>query len=371
MGTCMSRCASSSQEECDIVQDKLVISQSPSLPTLPLSKDISNKHTAPCSPSPSSSSSFFTTSTPTTTTTTTTTSSITTTTSSSSCSISNEFSRGRVRDSACSSGIGLTKEKEKTSKPRKPLKFPTPPAKEEPSKVIVATPKQSIPRRCAHSQTPKKSRSSSPSLPRQRSSRNENERRSPASLPRRNLGSQSPCRRLKEDTLRNQNPREGNCKRGIASRGLSPSPSSGRRLNSGNTCGDLSRGPLKETSKRNALCRGHSPSPSQRFNADTRRDLLRNPSEKNRRHREGSTSYATIRAATTRKENARSKSPSSSRSRVYCLKKEESYKQHRNTECDECKQGEVVSKLEDSNSIVPMEEDRDNPFISLDCFIFL
>lgn len=240
-------------------------------------------------------------------------------------------------------------------------------------------PKQSIPK-CTQIQPPKKAHESSPSPVRQRSFRKEAERDKQVSLPKRNSGSQSPLRRFNAGIRSPKvlsNPQDVAPKRQVSCRGLSPSPS--QRFN-GVTGRDLSRNlqgrgvspspsrrfdrndgqiplvnPQEEKCKRGGTtCRGLSPSPGRKISVNPHRSVSRNPpKEQQFRRGVGFTGNASPLVAAGKnlpKMNS-------------CLKI------HPNPQVDQNFVGGIISYHDDSHSL--SMEDIDNPLISLDCFIFL
>eukprot|EP00268_Persea_americana_P037116 TRINITY_DN36712_c0_g1_i1.p1 TRINITY_DN36712_c0_g1~~TRINITY_DN36712_c0_g1_i1.p1 ORF type:complete len:308 (+),score=72.33 TRINITY_DN36712_c0_g1_i1:159-1082(+) len=307
MGSCISKCSSSSKD-INPIEDKIIIisqqSPYPSLPTIPISKK-------PHSPSLSS----LTTATTTITTSSGSFSSTTTTTISSSSSsskdgsFSNEFLWSCIKENPQiiqGDQVQLNPER------KAPNKSPIPTSQTQKSRAISAPPKQSIPA-CTQLEKPKKVRGNSPSPVRQRSSRKEPERQKPVSLPKRNSGSQSPARRL-------------DC------RGLSPSPS--RRFN-GVASGDVSKNSQEANLKCGVAC--------QNFNGETCKSVVGIA---------GINSGYTVAAG---KEN--------------CPPRRGDCGLRTQPQVDQNVVGEMLSN-HDSNSSVSVE-DINNPHISLDCFIFL
>ncbi|XP_058099986.1 uncharacterized protein LOC131244390 [Magnolia sinica] len=329
MGTCISKCKPATEEFKHPIQVKLVISHSPSLSTVSIPRNPSKNQLSPLSYSPTSSTTSSNSSVGTSTTiTTTTTTSSTSPSISKDRSFSNEFLWSCIKENPhiiqvdpIPLDLGPTKASIRNTQERQ-------------SKTDIAVGKQPIPRRTQSQPT---------QIARQKSFREEKEkeRRSRASLPRRNVGTQSPSRRFNGVTYRDplKNPVEESRNHGANYRGLSPSPS--RRFNGAN--------------------RGLSPSPSRRFNGQ---DLPRNPQDE--------TCKNTI------SRRGLSKSPSRKLNGDACksITKDQLKENIRPTSCthqiksqiDQSVVEDVVSDQE-SNSL-PME-DIDNPLISLDCFIFL
>ncbi|XP_010270327.1 PREDICTED: putative protein TPRXL [Nelumbo nucifera] len=199
MGSCISKCRPKPPpyNECNLVQDKLVISQAPATsPNVPLS--INPSH-SPLS-SPSSSSLSF---------------------SSTSASTNSSSSSSTSNSSACSSSVLISKDRSSFSNEflwscikENPHIVPAIPSKATPAKdLLVKRPpprrsesspsKQSIPPRRVAPQQLKRGRDSSPTLTRQKSFRRDFERpHSPSSLPSRTFRSPSPSRRLNNDEYR-------------------------------------------------------------------------------------------------------------------------------------------------------------------------
>ncbi|KAL5993072.1 hypothetical protein ACLOJK_013992 [Asimina triloba] len=394
MGTCMSTCASSSQAEDENVQDKLVISQTP-LPTFHPSKEISPSLSSPpskqisppkqiTSSSPPSSLSTTPVTSAATTTTTSSNSSccISTTTSSSALSCASS-SRVRNDDGGEISRPPLKKKENARSSPtdrrirerpcpttkKNPRRFQKPNTKEEAPKLNVGTPQQANPRSCA--------RSTSPSLSRQRSNRNETKEQYSSSVShcRQNLASPSPCRSFLH--VQRDPPKENPKKNGESSR--SRSPFSGRRFLDGRS--DVRSNPTKGRSR--ARRGGHSPSPSLsgggRFSTDARSGHPPAENKWKTNCKKRATSNVAPRASRAKagtmmeKENTRppsnSASGSSTTTHGFCLEKGSQ------GDYDHATHGDAISKkLQDSS--LPLEkddddDDRDIPLISLDCFIFL
>ncbi|KAK9265332.1 hypothetical protein L1049_027247 [Liquidambar formosana] len=234
MGSCISKCrprpkkCSKSHEECDSVQDKLVISQAPTSP-LPLSN---TKASSSPSPSPSSSS---------------------TNSSFSSFSCSNSTTSISCSSSASSSSILSSKDRSFSNEflwscvkenPHiirvvdhiKANSIKPVPAKihaqklDSPAKLVAPPARQSIPQRVVGSSAvpQKRARASSPTLTRQKSFRKEPERPNTGySAPCRTMRSPSPSRRFTGDNCRNvgtNTPKESCCKRSVGSRTNSVNP---------------------------------------------------------------------------------------------------------------------------------------------------
>ena len=218
MGSCISKCRPKtvSEEECENVQDKLVISLAPTSP-------ISVLDIKPPSPSPSHSTSSFSSF------------SCTTSNTSSSCSSSSSSSVLSSKDRSFSNEFLWACVKEN------PHVICTDPIKESPVKSVsgkfhapklvspakssvVVPAKQLMPQRVVGSTPQKRVRASSPVLVRQKSFRREPERPNSAySLPSRTLrSSPSPSRRFEGDKCRGMlanAPQESVCKRSTSPKG--------------------------------------------------------------------------------------------------------------------------------------------------------
>ncbi|XP_059630304.1 A-agglutinin anchorage subunit [Cornus florida] len=183
MGSCISKCRSkkkySEEEDCDYVQDKLVISQAQVSPLPP--PPITKKYSLPPSSPPSS-------------------------TSSTSCTTSSSYSltSSSSSSSSCSSSILSLKDRSFSNEFLWSCAKDNPHImlidKSAPTKVHVAKlapVKQSIPQRPVRATPQKRARASSPTLTRQKSFRKEPEKpNSPYSVSSRTLRSPSPSRRF-------------------------------------------------------------------------------------------------------------------------------------------------------------------------------